>query len=79
MSHTITVQNWPLKTLTRWADFTPLKLVLGVILQVFHNVLDLAVITFVFIYREVTGEMICRRVYILKLIEELEAFHKNSN
>lgn len=47
--------------------------------QVFYNILDLAAINAAILYREVTGQNIARRDFILQLPVELQQAFKNTN
>lgn len=47
--------------------------------QVFYNILDLAAINAAILYREVTGQNIARRDFILQLAVELQQAFKNTN
>lgn len=47
-------------------------------IQVFYNMLDLAGINAVILYREVAGEKICRKDFLLSLVTEMQQAFKKS-
>ena len=65
--------------IAQMADFTSLKLVAGVVhCSFFYNMLDKAVIHSVVIYREVTGDKLSRKKYILNLTGDLATLKKKN-